>query len=263
MLVGSVVRARAPLDRADVLGCDVVQLHLSAPVQWRDPVPRADADQLRASGRVVSVHAPYLCNPCSPDPLVRERTRRSLEVTLAAAATVGARGVVVHGGQAGVGGTVEEGVERWVTLLHELEAEGDVGLWIENTASGTAAPGRELDDWVRLVSALREVDGPVPIGTCLDTAHAFAGDPAAAVDPEGWVQALVDATGPVDLVHVNDSRVPAGAGQDKHESLGDGEMGLDMLAAMIRPARAPAAVLECPGDDDVRRRDLAFLRSVT
>lgn len=262
MQVGSVVRSRDPLGQAARLGCDVVQLHLSAPVQWRDPVPRSDADELAASGRVVAVHAPYLCNPCSPDAVVRERTKRSLEVTLAAAATVGASGVVVHGGQAGVGGTVDEGVERWEELLEDLDADGSVALWVENTASGTAAPGRHLEDWIELVTRLRKVDTVVPIGTCLDTAHAFAGDPAAAPDPEGWVGELVARTGPVDLVHVNDSKVPAGAGQDKHESLGDGEIGLDLLARLIVPAGAPAAVLESPGDDDVRRRDLAFLRSL-
>lgn len=262
MRVGSVVRTKAPLRRAEELGCDVIQIHLSAPVQWRDPVPRADAADLRASGIVAAVHAPYLCNPASPDEAVREKTRRSLEVTLAAAATVGAGGVVVHAGQAGAAGPVEEGLERWAALLADLEVEGDVPLWIENTASGAAAPGRHLDDWIRLVEVARRATDRLAIGTCLDTCHAFAGDPNAAEDAVAWTERFVAATGPVDLVHVNDSKVPAGAGQDKHESLGDGEIGLPMLADFLRAAQAPAAVLECPGDDDIRRRDLAFLRSV-
>ena len=261
--MGSVVRSKAPLARARQLGCDVVQLHLSAPVQWRDPVPRADADELREAGIVGAVHAPYLCNPASPDPVVRERTARSLEVTLRAAATVGAPGVVVHGGQAGVDGTVAEGLERWADLVAGLDIDGDVALWIENTASGVAAPGRHLDDWIRLVEVARDAaPARLEIGTCLDTCHAFAGDPAAADDPAAWTEAFVAATGPVDLVHVNDSKVPAAAGRDQHESLGDGWIGLDALAAFVTASRTDVAILECPGDDDTRRRDLAFLRGL-
>ena len=101
----------------------------------------------------------------------------------------------------------------------------------------------------------------VPIGVCLDTCHAFAGDPAAAADPTGWVSTVRERLGGIDLLHVNDSAVEAGGGRDNHAALGDGEMG-DALAAMVVAAEAPAALLETPGDDDRRRRDLDWLRSV-
>lgn len=259
MRLGAHLPARDTLTIADALGVDVAQLHLSSPRTWRHPLPRDDAGLLRRSDRIVSVHAPYLCNPASADPRVRERTEAMLQATLDAAATVGARGVVVHAGSAGVGGAVDDAITRWIDLLSRLR--GPVPLWIENTASGRASVGRHLDGVARLFAALREHPGAqVEVGACLDTAHAFAADAAAGEDPGGWVRRFAAVTGGVDLVHVNDSAAPAGSGRDRHANLGAGVMGLWRLAEMIAAARAPAAVLETPGDDERRAQDVEILR---
>jgi deoxyribonuclease-4 len=250
---------RDPLATADRLGLDVLQLHLSSPRTWQHPLLRDDARELRHSGRVVSVHAPYLCNPASPDLQVRQRTAAMLQATLDAAATVGAGGVVVHAGSAGVGGSIDEGVARWCELLPRLHSS--VPLWIENTASGTASPGRHLDSIARLFAALRDLpQAAVRIGACLDTAHAFVADAAAADKPGEWVRRFADAASGVDLVHVNDVNAPAGSGRDRHANLGAGVMGLACLAEMIAAAGAPAAVIETPGDDDRRAQDVEIMR---
>lgn len=258
MRLGTSVSAKQPLTDADAVGADLVQIHLSAPRNWKDPVGRDDAAELAASGRVGAVHAPYLVNPASATASVREKSWHCLQVELDACETVAAGGLVVHAGQAGVDGTIDEAIERWVKDVAVLT--GDVPLLIENTASGNAAPGRHLDDWIALVEAVR-AEARVPIGVCLDTCHAFAGDPAAAADPTGWVTAVRERLGGIDLLHVNDSAVEAGGGRDNHAALGDGEMG-DALAAMVVASEAPAALLETPGDDDRRRQDLDWLRSL-
>lgn len=259
MRLGTSVRAPQPLTDADAVGADVVQIHLSAPRNWRDPIGRSDAAELAASGRVATVHAPYLVNPASATPAVRHKSWHCLQAQLDACTTVAAGGLVVHAGQAGADGTVEEAVERWLERICELT--GDVPLLIENTASGSAAPGRHLDDWIHLVEALR-TEARVPIGVCLDTCHAFAGDPAAAADPTGWVTEVRQRLGGIDVLHVNDSEVEAGGGRDHHAPLGDGQMG-DALAAMVVASQAPVALLETPGDDERRTTDLAWLAEVT
>jgi deoxyribonuclease-4 len=237
---------------------DVVQIHVSSPRTWKAPATRADAAELAGSGRVVAVHAPYLCNPASADPQVRARTAVLLQQTIDAAGRIGAGGVVVHAGQAGVHGTIKEGVARWVELLGQLE--GDVPLLIENTASGRASLGRHLDSMAALFATLRGMAPTMRIGACLDTAHAFAADPTAEKDPSGWVERLAAAAGGIDLVHVNDSAAPAGSGRDRHANLGAGLMGLEAIADMLAASGAPAAVLETPGDDERRAQDLEILR---
>ena len=235
----------------------MIQLHLSSPRMWKPPRLRPDADELRRSGRVISAHAPYLCNPASPDLEVRTRTERLLQETLDAASRVGAGGVVVHAGHAGPTGTVEEAVDRWLELLSRLESS--VPLWIENTASGRSSPGRRLDDLRRFFATIRSSSPRLTVGCCLDVAHAFAGDPATNEEPDEWVRGLADAAGRIDLVHVNDSGVDAGAGRDRHTNLGLGRMGLATIGAMVVASHAPAAVLETPGGTSHRRQDLAIL----
>jgi deoxyribonuclease-4 len=256
--LGGHLPSKDPLRVADELGLDVIQIHVSSPRTWQAPRPRADAAELAASGRIVAVHAPYLCNPASRDATVRERTRVLLQQTCDAATQVGAGGVVVHAGQAGAHGSVDAAIERWIDMVGRLDT--DVPLLIENTASGQASVGRHIASIARLFDALRGAGASVRVGACLDTAHAFAGDAAAAKDPTGWVQAFAAATGGVDLLHVNDSAAPPGSGRDRHANLGAGEMGLATIAAMLGAAGAPAAVLETPGYDDERRRDLEILR---
>lgn len=258
MRIGGHLPSKDPLAAADRLGLDLVQLHVSSPRTWQAPRLRADADELAASGRVVAVHAPYLCNPVSADPQVRARSAVLLQQTIDVAATVGAGGVVVHAGQAGPHGSVTDGVARWTELLPRLH--GAVPLWIENTASGQASVGRHLDGIAALFDAVRSCASGLTIGACLDTAHAFAADAAVATDPGSWVTRFVAVTGGVDLVHVNDSAAPAGSGRDRHANLGAGVMGLSAIAEMITTADPPAAVLETPGYDDRRMQDAEILR---
>lgn len=260
--VGSHVPAKDPFGGAERRGADIVQLHLSAPRQWRAPKQRPDADDLARAGIVACVHAPYLCNPASADPAVRDKTARVLQQTLDEAVRVGAGGVVVHAGHAAGGGTLDDAFERWVDVARRLAS--DVPLLVENMATGQVSPGRELDDLEQLFATLHDADLDVPIGACLDTCHAFAGDPTAAEAPGRWVQRFAAAAGRIDVVHVNDSKVPAGAGRDLHQNLGDGEMG-DVLAAMLRAAAdagATAFVAETPGRADGQRRDIRTIRTV-
>lgn len=263
MLVGSHVPAGDPVGGAATAGADVVQLHLSAPRQWRAPKHREDADQLREAGLVACVHAPYLCNPASADPVVRERTTLVLQQTLDEAERVGARGVVVHAGHAAGGGTMEDALERWLETARPLRSE--VPLLVENTASGSTAPGRHLDDLLRLVEVLCAAPFDVPIGVCLDTCHAFAGDPDCVDDPVAWVKAVAAAAGGIEVLHVNDSRAPAGGGRDLHERLGQGEIPADVMAAMVRAAAehgAHAAILETPGTLEDKRDEIAAVRAM-
>lgn len=263
MLVGTHVPAGDPLGGAATAGADVVQLHLSAPRQWRAPKQRTDAEALRAAALVGCVHAPYLCNPSSADPAVREKTTRVLQQTLDEAERVGARGVVVHAGHAAGGGTMADALDRWVDTARPLRSS--VPLLVENTATGQTAPGRHLADTVRLFEVLGDADLAVPVGACLDTCHAFAGDPDCVDDPVGWVKAFAAAAGGIDVLHVNDSRAPAGGGRDLHERLGDGEIPHDVMVAMVQAAAdhgAHSAILETPGTLEEKRDEIAAVRAM-
>jgi deoxyribonuclease IV len=249
--VGAHIGPDSPLQAADELGADCVQVFLSNPQGWEKPPPRDDAEQLRESALPVYVHAPYLINVCSPRNNVRYGSRKILQQTCDAAGEIAAAGVIVHGGHAE--DDVGEGVGRWLRTLEMLKS--DVPVLIENTAGGDNAVARRLDALAVLWAAISNAKPDVEIGFCFDTCHAHA----AGEDVSDVVERVLGIVERIDLLHANDSRDPAGTGADRHANLGAGEIGVEPLRAMIRAASAPV-VVETPGDDDALRADIAFVR---
>ncbi|HSG79674.1 MAG TPA: deoxyribonuclease IV [Acidimicrobiia bacterium] len=249
MMIGAHVANAHPVAEAGARGADLVQMFLSNPQSWKKPRPREDADELRAAGLPIYVHAPYLVNVGSPNNRVRIPSRKILADTLEAAAAIDARGIVVHGGHIGDDEDMAEGFERWIKALDSVDII--VPILIENTAGGGNAIVRELDNYGPLWEAIGDYD----VGVCLDTCHAWAAgeDLATAVDR---IRAL---TGRIDLVHCNDSRDPLGSNRDRHANLGHGEIPEELIVGVVRSADVPV-VVETPNDDDGQATDIAWLR---
>ena len=226
-------------------------MFLSDPQGWKKPPPRKDAAALRKSKLPLYVHAPYLINVCSPKNNVRYGSRKILQQTCDAAAEVDAAAVIVHPGHAEDG--VKNGYGRWVRTLEQLTSE--VPLYIENTAGGENAVARRFDNLAKLWEAVNGAGWGGELGFCFDTCHAHA----AGEELDDAVDRVLKICGRIDLLHANDSRDPAGTGADRHANLGKGEMGGEVLAAMIGAAKAPV-VVETPGNRAAMRADLKFVR---
>ena len=250
-IVGAHLGRERPLEEAAALGADCVQIFLSDPGSWRKPPPHPEAGEIRASPIDVYVHAPYLINVCSPKSNVRYGSRKILQQTCDGASEVGAAAVIVHAGHAEDG--VEEGIGRWVRSLEMLET--DVPVFIENTAGGDNAVARRFDALARLWETITAANSDVELGFCFDTCHAHA----AGEELDGAVERVLAIVGRIDLLHANDSRDPPGTGADRHANLGEGQMPVEALRAMIGAA-GPPVVIETPGSADAMRADIAFVR---
>src|SRR3954454_16662462 len=97
-VIGAHVKMEDPLEMAGVTDSGIVQLFLSDPQGWKKPVPRDDADALRASTIPVIVHAPYIVNLASANTKIRIPPRRVLQHRIHAAADIKPPAVVLHGG---------------------------------------------------------------------------------------------------------------------------------------------------------------------
>lgn len=252
MRLGSHVSRGTALLEAAATNSDVIQVFVSPPQSWAAPKPGPGDQALIDSGIQVFVHAPYLANPASLNPDVREKTRVSLQQQLNAAAKLGASGLIVHGGHPTGAGTVEDGISGWLEVLQGLEHR--VPLLIENTAGGKAAVARRFEDFARLLDSLRGAGHPV--GVCLDTCHAHAGGE----DLAGVAERLVRFAGAIDFMHVNDSKDSFDSGRDRHENLGSGACTLEHIIEAVKVAACPA-VVETPNGIEAQAADVRLLRN--
>jgi deoxyribonuclease-4 len=219
-------------------------------------------------GGPVIAHAAYLVNLAAPDPEVRERSIRGLADELERSGRLGLDGLVVHPG-AHLGAGEETGLRAVAESLERVLADSERGstrILLESTAGQGTVLGYRLE---HLETILEHAGEPEAIAICLDTCHLLAaGYPC---DTADGVRSVLDEShrrfgaDRLACVHVNDSRHPKGSRKDRHGNLGEGEVGEDGLAALVRDPRVAGVplIVETPnGDDDAgHRRDLDRLRS--
>lgn len=251
--IGAHAHSPNPLDDARALGTNVLQFNLSDPKSWKKPEFTVEnfREDAEAEGIDTYVHAPYVINVASTNNRIRIPSRKLLQQHVTEAARVGAKGVVVHGGHVTAGDDIVDGFTNWRKCVDGLDLP--VPILIENTAGGTYAMARFLETLQVLWAAIEDSDNIDNVGFCLDTCHAHA----AGLDLSTLVDDVLAITGRIDLVHLNDSKSPAGSGQDRHANLGQGTVPPDLLADVVRAANAPT-VLETAPSGHVE--DLAWIR---
>jgi deoxyribonuclease-4 len=244
------------VDRAVHLGCECAQIFVGNPRQWRaaaySPEDLGELAHRRAAAGIdpLVAHAPYLVNLASPDPGLRADGIGALVRSLRVMEAVGGLGVVTHIGSA-KGADPGAALARVAAGVREALAETErAKLLLENSAGGTLGGSfAELRDLLALL------DGEARVGICLDSAHLFA----AGTDLRhgGGVARMLDDFDRVVgrerlwLFHLNDSRSALGSRLDRHENIGEGEIGRAGFRALLREPRLAGlgGILETPGFD--------------
>jgi deoxyribonuclease-4 len=248
-----------PVAEAAARGATLAQFFLGDPQAWKGPEIRyaGGGAALKAAaeeaGIALYVHSPYVLNVATTNNRIRIPSRKFLQQYLDAAAEVGAAAVVVHGGHVLKADDPAIGFDNWRKCIDGLDMR--VRLLIENTAGGDNAMARRLERIARLWDAIGQAKGGDTVGFCLDTCHAHAGGE----ELVGLVDRVKAITGRIDLVHANDSRDAFDSGADRHANFGDGEVGTEALAEVVRTASVPV-VVETPGGRDGQGADIAWLK---
>lgn len=252
--IGAHAKSDDPLAWARDTGAQAVQFFLTDPQAWKAPDPHPQAEQIRASGLTVYIHAPYRINVATTNNRIRVPSRKLLAQHAAGAAELGAKAIIVHGGHLGDGDDPAIGFDNWRKTFAYAQKEGGfaVPVLIENTAGGTNAMARRFDR----LAALWDAVGEFGVGFCLDTCHAFAGGE----DLSGIVDRVKAITGGIDLVHANDSRDAFDSGADRHANLGDGTIDPSVIADVCRAAGSDV-IVETPGGAEGQGADVAYLRT--
>jgi deoxyribonuclease-4 len=190
----------------------------------------ASWEGLRAQADIFPIvgHLPYTINLAAGKDDTYEFARQTVAEDLARMSAIGAEYLVVHPGSRGTQ-SVGEGVRRIVRALDDILARhkptSETKLLLE-TMSGS---GSEIGSFAEIGLILSELGYPEALGVCIDTCHLFAMG-------YDWREArevgrmLEDAERHVGLarikcVHVNDSKFGPGSHKDRHELVGEGQIG--------------------------------------
>jgi deoxyribonuclease-4 len=258
--IGAHVDQTDPIAEAKARETSLVQFFLGDPQGYRGPEVRyaggaaglkADAE---AAGVDLYVHAPYIVNVATTNNRIRIPSRKLLQQHMDAAAEIGAKGLIVHGGHVGNEDDPAKGFDNWRKAVEATDLR--IPLLLENTAGGDNAMARHLDRIAGVWASIQQAEGAENVGFCLDTCHAWAGGIKLA-DAVEQVHAI---TGRIDLVHANDSRDAFDSGADRHANFGNGQLDPDEFAAVVRNAGAPV-ICETPGGAAEHLEDFAWLRA--
>jgi deoxyribonuclease IV len=258
--IGAHVDQTDPVAEAKARGTTLVQFFLGDPQSYKGPEIRyadgaaalkADAED---AGVDLYVHAPYIVNVATTNNRIRIPSRKLLQQHMDAAAEIGAKGLIVHGGHVNKTDDPAKGFDNWRKAVEATDLK--IPLLIENTAGGDNAMARRAERIGRVFEAVQAAEGAEMVGFCLDTCHAHAGGIALGTA----VQQLLSLTGRIDLIHANDSRDAFDSGADRHTSFGAGHVDHDGFVELVRAAGAPV-IAETPGGPDEHRADFDWLRS--
>src|SRR3984957_5823304 len=162
MRIGGHFHSDNPLEDAVACGARTAQFFLGDPQGWKGPVipggdPAALAGAYAAAGVDIYIHAPYVINVASTNNRIRIPSRKLLDQQLKAAASIGAKGLIVHGGH--VTGDIDPaaGVANWVKAIGQIDRP--LPLLIENPAGGNGAMARALDAIARLWEGISDAAG--------------------------------------------------------------------------------------------------------
>ena len=211
----------------------------------------------------ILAHAPYTLNACAKDDSLRHFAYETMCDDLSRLAHVPGCMYNFHPGSHVKQGAMT-GISYIADMLNRIGEQGfSTTILLETMAGKGSEVGRNFEE---LRAIIDKVEDTGRLGVCLDTCHVFDGGYDIAGDLEGVLNEFDAVIGLERLkaVHVNDSKNPLGSRKDRHEKIGEGQIGLDAFAKIVtHPSlRRLPFYLETPNDLPGYQKEIELLRAM-
>lgn len=250
----------APL-RAHEIGAKAFALFTKNQRQWEGPSLstenidgfKRNCDNLNYSMDQVIPHDSYLINLGHPEKAKLEKSRNAFLDELQRCEQLGIKLLNFHPGNhlnkhspTECLATIADSINR------ALDQTEGVTAVIENTAGQGTAMGYKFE---QLAEIINQVDDKSRVGVCIDTCHAWAAGYDFSTEDgfrttfESFEQTV--GFGYLKGLHLNDSKKPLGSRVDRHDSIGEGAIGLDGFRFIMKDERFEGIpmILETPNTD--------------
>ena len=182
----------------------------------------------------VVVHAPYIINIANAkDEGIYELSKRVLKDEIYRTAYIGCKYLVLHpGSHLGLG--VEVGLSRIIDALNEVfdQDNSDVVVLLETMAGKGNEMGATFEEIAYMIEGVEKKER---IGVCFDTCHTHDSGYDLITDFDSVLEEFDRVIGLnyLKVMHINDSKNIRGASKDRHENIGKGYIGLDVLKTIV------------------------------
>ncbi|WP_165062590.1 deoxyribonuclease IV [Adlercreutzia sp. ZJ154] len=218
------------------------------------PIDPADVASFNALAQEAGItcflaHAPYTLNPASKKPETREFALEVLADDLQRMEATPYQMYNMHPG-CHVGQGVDVGIQLIADALNKvLRPEQTTLLLLETMAGKGSEVGATFTELAQIIAQVELSDR---VGVCLDTCHVWDGGyNIAHLDDVLEEFDRIVGLDRLHAIHLNDSKNICGAHKDRHAKIGEGEIGFEVLTAVINheALRSLPFFLETPQDN--------------
>ena len=259
-------------ERASAIDATAAAIFAKNSNQWKGK-ELTDADCAlfteKRNVRPMLTHASYLINLATTNKEFHRKSIAALIDELDRAERLGIHAVVLHPG-AHLGAGANAGIDQIARSLDQIHAaipNHQVVTLLETSAGQGTSVGCTFEELGKMIEL---VDDKRRVGICIDTCHVFAAGYEIRTR-DGYARATDEleryvGVHNVGAFHLNDSKKPLGSRVDRHQHIGEGEIGLEAFRLLLndpRFTRIPK-VIETPKTIETvsDRKNLSVLRGL-
>jgi deoxyribonuclease-4 len=210
----------------------------------------------------ILAHAPYTLNPCSADEKVREFAYMVMEDDLMRMEYTPGNYYNFHPGSH-TGQGAEAGIELTAALLNKILKPEQTTVVLLETMSGKGSEiGKTFEE---LKAIIDRTELHQKLGVCLDTCHVYDAGYDIVNDLDGVLEEFDRVIGLNRLyaIHLNDSKNPFSSAKDRHEKIGEGTLGMEVITKVINHPllKDLPFYLETPNDVEGYAEEIRMIRS--
>ena len=180
----------------------------------------------------ILAHAPYTLNACAKDEGLRQFAYETMCDDLSRLEHLPEGMYNFHPGSHVKQG-VEAGIDYIVEMLNRINEKGyNTTILLETMAGKGTEVGRNFEE---LQNIIEKVEDTSHLGVCLDTCHVFDGGYDIVGNLDEVLKQFDEVIGLERLksIHLNDSKNELGSHKDRHEKIGEGNIGLEAFRNII------------------------------
>jgi len=246
-LIGAHISTKGGLhtvfERAARIKASALALFAKNSNQWKGKTLTDDDVALFAKERNVLpivTHASYLINLATTNAEFHRKSIAAMTDEPDRAERLGIHAVVLHPG-AHLGAGVDAGIDQIARSLDQIHAaipNHRVVTLLETAAGQGSCLGCTFEELGRIIDL---VDDKKRAGICVDTCHIFAAgyDIRTRDGYDRTIDELEQHVGVANVgaFHLNDSKKPLGSRVDRHEHIGEGEIGIEAFRMLLNDPR--------------------------